>query len=505
MKTQILRLEAHDDVISARDKMGWGQTSRILLVWPEDGQVLTRKLDLVLLHRHSIKLGAQLALVTSNGDVKYHARHLGIPVYKSLRQAQNINWRIPRRTRRGKYPYLVRPKEKAISSNDLQSERPENQPLFLPVAARIGIFALGILAVLTLTVALLPSATIALVPRQQDQEIRFNVQADPRFTSINLSGAVPSHTKSVIVEGRLTVPTSGTIGSPDKAAVGWVEFTNLTDQPVEVPKGTVVTNAGPDWIRFVTTQGGVSPASSDKKLSLPIVALTPGSQGNLLANRVVGIEGFLGTQLTAINPLSISGGKDRIDRAPSDEDRTRLYEQLFESLRRTALQELQNGLASDDLLLTENPTLLKKIEAIYEPATPQPADQLSLDLRLEFQAPYVSGKDLRYLATTVLDGNLPPGFSSIHDSLQIDTATKPVPGSGSLVTWELVAHRKLQATISQSQATALSLGVTPSIAMQRLSAFLPLESQPNISLAPAWWPRLPLVPMRIAISLINDH
>jgi hypothetical protein len=35
MKTQIIQLESHDDIISIRDKMGWSQTSRILLVWPE--------------------------------------------------------------------------------------------------------------------------------------------------------------------------------------------------------------------------------------------------------------------------------------------------------------------------------------------------------------------------------------------------------------------------------------------------------------------------------------
>ena len=35
MKEQILHLDAHDDFISARDKMGWAQTGRVLLVWPD--------------------------------------------------------------------------------------------------------------------------------------------------------------------------------------------------------------------------------------------------------------------------------------------------------------------------------------------------------------------------------------------------------------------------------------------------------------------------------------
>jgi len=86
MKTQILRLDPHDDIISARDKMGWSQTGRILLVWPDRGQVLARQIDLTLIQRHSQKLGAQLALVTHDSNVIYYADLLGIPVYKSIQQ-----------------------------------------------------------------------------------------------------------------------------------------------------------------------------------------------------------------------------------------------------------------------------------------------------------------------------------------------------------------------------------------------------------------------------------
>ena len=92
MKTQILQLEPHDDVISARDKMGWGQTARVLLVWPNRGQILTRRVDLELLLRHSRSLGGQLALVTRDPDVRYHAKRIGIHVFKSVRQAQHTRW-----------------------------------------------------------------------------------------------------------------------------------------------------------------------------------------------------------------------------------------------------------------------------------------------------------------------------------------------------------------------------------------------------------------------------
>ena len=96
MKTQIIQLEAYDDTVSVRDKMGWGQTSRILLVWPAQGRPLDRRLDLVLLLRHSLALGAQLGLVTQDSQVRLTALELSIPVFKNLRQAQTGRWRVGR-------------------------------------------------------------------------------------------------------------------------------------------------------------------------------------------------------------------------------------------------------------------------------------------------------------------------------------------------------------------------------------------------------------------------
>ena len=97
MKTQIVQLEPHDDYISIKDRMGWGQTTRVLLVWPLRGEILRRRLDLTLIKRHSIALGSQLALVTRDRDVRHQADQLDIPVYRSVREAEQSRWRRPRK------------------------------------------------------------------------------------------------------------------------------------------------------------------------------------------------------------------------------------------------------------------------------------------------------------------------------------------------------------------------------------------------------------------------
>ena len=57
MKTQVIHLDPHDDLISIRDRMAWAKTPRILLVWPKRGRVGVRPLDLTLLRRHAEKTG----------------------------------------------------------------------------------------------------------------------------------------------------------------------------------------------------------------------------------------------------------------------------------------------------------------------------------------------------------------------------------------------------------------------------------------------------------------
>src|ERR1044071_383921 len=97
MKTQIIMLESHDDLISVRDRMSWAKTPRILLVWPKYEKVTLRQVDLKILQRHALSLGAQLGLVTRTRRVREDAEALKIPVFASTGQAQRVAWPRPRR------------------------------------------------------------------------------------------------------------------------------------------------------------------------------------------------------------------------------------------------------------------------------------------------------------------------------------------------------------------------------------------------------------------------
>ena len=99
MKTQIITLESHDDLISVRDRMSWAKTPRILLVWPKFEKVTLRQVDLKILQRHAASLGAQLGIVSRVRRVRADAQALRIPVFTSTGEAQRVSWPKPRRKR----------------------------------------------------------------------------------------------------------------------------------------------------------------------------------------------------------------------------------------------------------------------------------------------------------------------------------------------------------------------------------------------------------------------
>jgi hypothetical protein len=87
--------------------------------------------------------------------------------------------------------------------------------------------------------------------------------------------------------------------------------------------------------------------------------------------------------------------------------------------------------------------------------------------------------------------------------MQIERVTEPVLGDDPLARWELRASRRLLAELQPGQAAQLVLGVPVGGASPRLSGALPLDAPPDIRVTPNWWPRLPVVPFRVSVVILD--
>jgi hypothetical protein len=505
MKTHILQLESHDDVISTRDKMGWDQAGRIILVWPERGRILTRKLDLVLLQRRCYDIGSQMALVTNDVQVCDYARELRIPVFDSTLQAQNSRWRSSRR----RSTHRLRPDPKPDLEILRQEAHPASPAWQSKPITRLGFFALGVIAFLSIVAVLLPGAEISIVPKTQIQETSFSVSASTGFEAIRLSGEVPAYTTTIIVEGRQAISTTGITQVPEKAATGYVRFSNFTEQEVNVPKGTIIT-AIPEKgspIGFITTSDGVVPAGSGKTISLPVRAMNPGIGGNLPSGSLTAIEGPIGLSLAVTNPVGTSGGTDRSVAAPNPLDYTKLAGRLTASLTKTALEEIRRSLDPQDIIITSTLALVKG-ENTFEPPAPTstrdilPAtNEINLAAQQEIQVMVVSVTSLRELAKDILDANMAENLRAQPGTLEIQSISIPVVTKDGSAQWQLHASRTVQFMINESRAINLVLGRSPVEARRFLFAQMPLKEPPQIKMVPDWWPIMPVMSFRVGVKI----
>jgi hypothetical protein len=494
MKTHIIQLERHDDAVSTRDKMMWGSSQRILLVFPERGNILERRVDLVLLQRHSQALGSQLALVSNRYTVRQHARDLGIPVFKSVIQAQKSPWRIPFVIRRK----FMRRAPVRTPLDNLRSIRakPARQ---LTLGERLLIFTLGVAAVLALMIFIFPGAFIQLSMLEQEQQLSIELRASPAITSPNLSGGIPAYLTSVVVEGSETGRSTGRTRIANRAAGGEVVFASLSDQDVLVPVGTIVRTLDDPPVRFETMLSVVVKAGNQDGVIAPIRAIVAGSGGNVPSGTIIGIEGPVGPLVSVINEDFTSGGSDQLSPAPSSGDFDRARQQILTQLAEQAQIEMKAGLPSDSYLLSSTIQLEAVEYEKLQPAEGEPGDQYTITVRAWFAGWYVTASDIYTAAEIGLNAALPAGYMPVPDTLRIklnNQSTTEANKAG----YQVETMRKLKANWTKEEVVHLVRGKDLMTAAAIIESRFAMESPPQFQMTPGWWPRLPYLPLRIQVG-----
>src|SRR5512134_4096265 len=91
---QVIELEDHDDVNTIRDRLTTAQNPRVLLVIPWDSPSLRKPVDLQVVQRFGEAHGIEVAIVSTEGDLRTAAREAGLPAFSSVNAAQQKRrWR----------------------------------------------------------------------------------------------------------------------------------------------------------------------------------------------------------------------------------------------------------------------------------------------------------------------------------------------------------------------------------------------------------------------------
>jgi len=497
MKEQILHLDPHDDFNSARDKMGWTQTTRVLLVWPAQGRTLARRLDLLLLHRHAHKLGANIALVTTDGEVRDHAQALGLPVFRSIQASREGRWRsrAPRRPPERRRPppdiLALKPPAPWITFPDLPARVKE--PL------RKSILATGLGAIIFLTCVLLPSATITLTLATQPVNASLEIIADPTLEQLDTAGFIPARAVRIEVGDSGFTPTTGEKDVPSAQATGAVIFTNLLGGPAVIPQGTGLRTTGGTPVRFVTTQAEVIEGRIGATVSVEIKAVDPGLAGNVTGGQINAIDGPLGLQLSVTNPAPTEGGNATPQAAVTADDRARLHAQLLEQLQQTAIGRIEDQLKPGEFLISDSITVTQVIAETYDQAVGEPANVLHLALRLAVTGIIVKEEDVRLVAQTALNGQVPAGSALIPEATHFERSPTATLDDVGRAHFTITAAGASVPFIDREAIRRSIRGQSVAVARIRVQSAASLAGPPQIDVRPRWYGRLPWMDFRIEV------
>ena len=491
-----------------RDRLSFHHRKRVLIIWPEEGTVLTRKLDLVLLQRDALRRGIQLALVTHDPQVIRHANELNISTFETIGASERSRWR---RGRTGVFSNRFwRPRK----------DTPDPEEL-MPVASRVRgsarrVSKLGrlagrlVLLLLILGIAaaiaavILPGATITLIPASNMAEVDVMIAANPEALSVDIENAViPATRLSVTIEETSTLPTSGTQRLSDVAAQGSVVFVNQSQGAVNIPSGTTLSTSAGTPILFSTVEDAVLPAGVGQQMEVGIEALqsSAGDVGNVESGLINTVLGDLEDRVTVRNINPTFGGSSRTLNAVTQEDQDRLLATVRQQLQSRAYLEMLPRLDETQFLILETVTIAEE-RSDWTTFSAQPgdvADTLTLTMRAVVEAVAISEQFGHQIAFARLAQQIPRGREIMPETIVYERGPVESVFQNGQVNFRLRGRGQVIAAIDTALLTERIAGMTVDEARAYMQTELDLEPgvEPQITISPDWLGRVPLLPFRI--------
>jgi hypothetical protein len=493
VKTQIVNIDPHDDYGSIRDKLLWTKALRVILVWPGRGDVLTSRLDLVLLKRLGQQEKIALGFLTFDPRVIAHAIDLSIPVFEDLENIPESSWD------------LWKPDKEVPTAEHQQHDinRPKRTPeviaSYQQPLVRLIIFLLPIAAFIIALVLLLPSADISLHPvtLRELKTLPFTIDQG----SANSKLSVPYELRELEVQGDLRILTSGRSNSPDQAAQGQVVFTNLTDEAITIPADTSVRSSNIDSIYFRTDRVIQLAAGEGEQVQVGITAASSGPDGNLSAAVIDTVDGTLGLSLNVTNPEALSGGSLRSRSAVSGSDITEIKDSLEEMLRAESISRMAGLLLPNERMIESTYHIVEVIDAEYDAAIGDVADSLSLDLTLLVTISVIDLQEVQQIAADHLSTDLAPGYVFTPGSPEVAVLRDSIDPDTGEVSVNVDFSVRSYLDINTQEVKQIALGTVPEDFRTRIRNTYAGELAPKITIAPSWWPRLPFFAHQIDIEI----
>ncbi len=357
-------------------------------------------------------------------------------------------------------------------------------------AAILGAFAFFVL----------PAATITVVPGQRPLEAAVTLTADPSTAVADLEiGVIPARLMESYVEMSGSIATTGSNQAATDMAQGSVVFTNQINRTIRIPAGTVVSTSTGDRVDFRTLQDVDLDGPAGTRATVAIEALEAGTRGNVRANTIATVSGALQGQVQVTNPNATGGGSSDLVRVVTQADRDTLYDQVFAEIEAQAYTRLQEDLREGEWVPAESVQTFV-IDRFYDHFNDEPADTLTLSLRVLVQGVAVEEEISQEAALQALEDAVPERGKLVADSIQYFAASDATVTNRS-VEFNVIARGNYVIPIETRELRQSVTGLTPEEATALLQQEWLLADPPQFYQDPDWFGTLPRIGSRIQVRV----
>ncbi len=464
--SSVIVARPEDDVASVTGKIDTAEFIDVVLVVPRAARRLRQPSAWAHLAAHARRRGMVLRVVSPRRDVRAHARANGLRAVSRLRQLQRTGLQV------------------TIGGHTLRAPRIRFGGIFRLVAIVAVVGALALLVLYRV-----PSATITIVPEAEEfttsREVRVSPVADSSDIEQNMIRAVSIRET---VTTLITTATTGEAEVGEAVASVTLVFSNTSDEDVDVPAGTEVSD-DEEVVTFVTDQSVVVAAGSTVEVAAR--SSIAGSLGNVEAGVLVVVDGFP-DDVTVSNPTAASGGSDELVPAVSEEDVARVSAIADDVLREIAERSLANLLDEGVSFFPE--TLSTAIfSSVPLQQLDEPAEVLLVEYTIVVSAFGLSPTVTSAFGAAMIREELPEGFELLPGTATVSAVGDIRTEAGQMFVTLEASGMIADVTAARDLAPELT-GLQPAEASAIIEERLELLGPPDITISPTiipwrWLPR----------------
>ena len=512
-KIEQLHLAPNDTITSLRVSLSQLRGKRVVLIWTPDCDNFKRRLDLVLIQREADRNAIQLAIVAQDPNLQAHAAELNISCFDSIKASQTQRWKRSRNKvflpRYHRSRADLQPRELARVAGKMGGRQQGNNWSIRIVRAAVILLLCAVVSALVYVIA--PGAVIRVQLRSERVAVTVEVTADHKAETVDRQRAlIPAMRLSETIETSASIPSSGTQWLDGVPATGAVTFTNLSDQPVDIPAGSTIGVSTGEPVLFETTANVVVPGGIDSSLDAAVVAADGygGSIGNVDAGTINRVVGPLAESVTVINLSPTTGGSDRSVKIVAAADKTRLLDIARLQLQSLAYDRMRAGLSEGQVIIIESLQIAEENKdwLDYSAVVGAATSELSLTMRAVVSALAVDEELARQVVLAQFEAAVPPDMTLQTDSLVYERGAFNLSRAKEQIRFTAhgrgIALASLDADSLREQLAGTDLDAAQRI-LRENKAFAQ-QPAPRISVHPRGFGRMPLLPIRIHIEARAD-